>query len=56
MQIQYEYLKYAKLAKCSKDKALRDIQDLARRGIFVLNSGGNRSISYRLTENIDLEL
>jgi Fic family protein len=29
--------KYAKLAKCSNDTALRDIQDLKDRGIFIQN-------------------
>jgi len=40
--------KYAKLTKCSNDTALRDIQELKRRGIFVQNPGGGRSTSYRL--------
>jgi Fic family protein len=40
--------KYAKLAKCSSDTALRDIQQLVERGIFVKNPGGGRSTSYRL--------
>ena len=43
--------KYAKLAKCSNDTALRDIQDLKARGIFIQNSGGGRSTSYR-TANV----
>ncbi len=42
--------KYAKLAKCSSDSALRDIQELASRGILVKNEGGGRSTSYRLAE------
>ena len=42
--------KYAKLAKCSTDTALRDIRDLLERGILVQNSGGGRSTSYRLGE------
>ncbi len=42
--------KYAKLAKCSYDTALGDIQDLVIRGIFVQNTGGGRSTSYRLKE------
>jgi Fic family protein len=41
--------KYAKLAKCSNDTALRDIQDLKAREIFIQNPGGGRSTSYRLT-------
>jgi len=42
--------KYAKLAKCSSDSALRDIQELATRGILVRNEGGGRSTSYRLAD------
>ena len=40
--------KYAKLAKCSSDTALRDIQDLKERNILLQNPGGGRSTSYRL--------
>ena len=40
--------KYAKLAKCSTDTALRDIRELVERGILVQNPGGGRSTSYRL--------
>jgi Fic family protein len=40
--------KYAKIAKCSNDTALRDIQDLKERGIFSQNSGGGRNTSYRI--------
>jgi Fic family protein len=46
--------KYAKLAKCSTDTALRDIQDLKARGILVQNPGGGRSTSYQLLEEIDI--
>lgn len=42
--------KYAKMAKCSNDTALRDIQDLKARGIFIQNPGGGRSTTYRLPE------
>ena len=42
--------KYAKLAKCSEDTALRDIRALIERGIFVQNEGGGRSTSYALVE------
>ena len=42
--------KYAKLAKCSNDTALRDIQELKVRGLFIQNPGGGRSTSYRLLE------
>lgn len=44
--------KYAKLAKCSNDTALRDIQDLKGRGIFIQNAGRGRSTSYRLPDEI----
>ena len=42
--------KYAKLVKCSNDTALRDIQNLKERGIFIQNPSGGRSTSYRLTD------
>jgi Fic family protein len=37
--------KYARLAKCSNDTALRDIQNLKSLGIFIQNSAGGRSTS-----------
>ncbi len=40
--------KYAKLAKCSQDTALRDILSLVERGILVRNPEGGRSTSYTL--------
>ncbi|MFT5426585.1 MAG: Fic family protein [Gammaproteobacteria bacterium] len=40
--------KYAKLAKCSTDTALRDIRELLEREILIQNPGGGRSTSYRL--------
>lgn len=42
--------KYAKLAKCSTDTALRDIRELLDRGVLVANPGRGRSTSYRLAE------
>ncbi len=39
--------KYAKLAKCSADTALRDIQSLVKWGVLVQNASGGRSTSYR---------
>lgn len=42
--------KYAKLAKCSTDTALRDIQELLDRRILMQNPGGGRSTSYRLAD------
>ncbi len=46
--------KYAKLAKCSPDTALRDIQELLERSILVPNPGGGRSTSYRLADAKDV--
>ena len=40
--------KYAKLAKCSGDTALRDIKILLDRGNLVQEEGGGRSTSYRI--------
>ena len=40
--------KYAKLAKCSQDTALRDILALLERGVLVRNPEGGRSTSYSL--------
>ena len=42
--------KYAKLAKCSADTALRDLRELMERGILVQNPGRGRSTSYRLAD------
>lgn len=44
--------KYAKMTKCSNDTALRDIQELKERAILILNPGGGRSTSYRLTDEV----
>jgi len=46
--------KYAKMAKCSNDTALRDIQDLKHNGIFIQNPSGGRSTSYRLPDQADI--
>jgi Fic family protein len=43
--------KYAKLAKCSHETALRDIQNLIGHGILVKDVGGGRSTSYSLKED-----
>ncbi|HVY53517.1 MAG TPA: Fic family protein [Gammaproteobacteria bacterium] len=40
--------KWAKLAKCSQDTALRDINDLVSREILVKDNAGGRSTSYQL--------
>ncbi len=42
--------KWAKMAKCSTDTALRDVTELVERGILVRNPAGGRSTSYRLAE------
>ncbi|MGA2403407.1 MAG: Fic family protein [Syntrophobacteraceae bacterium] len=42
--------KWAALAKCSQDTALRDIQYLVERGILTKDPGGGRSTSYSLAE------
>ncbi|MEM8613522.1 MAG: DUF4172 domain-containing protein, partial [Cyanobacteria bacterium P01_H01_bin.105] len=46
--------KYAKLAKCSTDTALRDIQDFVLRSVFIQNPGGGRSTSYRLATSEEI--
>lgn len=40
--------KWAKMAKCSQDTALRDIQDLVNKGILGRQPGGGRSTNYAL--------
>ena len=45
--------KYATLAKCSPDTALRDIGILLERGILIQDAGGGRSTSYHLAEPED---
>ncbi|MEO6013708.1 MAG: Fic family protein [Devosia sp.] len=40
--------KYGKLTKTSQDTALRDINDLERRGLLVREAAGGRSTSYAL--------
>ncbi len=42
--------RWAKLAKCSQDTALRDIDDLVRRGILVKDAAGGRSTAYSLVQ------
>ncbi len=42
--------KYAKLAKCSQDTALRDILLLVARGVLARNPAGGRSTSYMLAK------
>jgi Fic family protein len=40
--------KWAKLAKCSQDTALRDMTILVDHGLLARNPGGGRNTSYRL--------
>ena len=47
--------KYAKLAKCSPDTALRDIRELIAAEVLLQNSGGGRSVSYRLVDRVATE-
>jgi Fic family protein len=43
--------KWAKIAKCSADTALRDIKDLIGKGILKQEESGGRSTNYELIEN-----
>ncbi len=45
--------KWAKIAKCSADTALRDIQDLMNKGILIKEDAGGRSTSYILNSYTD---
>jgi Fic family protein len=40
--------KWAKMAKCSQDTAVRDLTDLLAKGLLVKGLGGGRSTSYSL--------
>lgn len=40
--------KWAALAKCSSDTALRDINDLVQRGVLMKSAAGGRSTSYEI--------
>jgi Fic family protein len=42
--------KWAKINKCSQDTALRDIQDLIKKGIIEKEKAGGRSTNYELVE------
>ena len=42
--------KWAKLAKCSQDTALRDIDDLVKCRVLIKDKAGGRSTSYSLAE------
>jgi Fic family protein len=40
--------KWAKIAKCSPDTALRDIQDLIGKRVLEKEEGGGRSTNYKV--------
>jgi Fic family protein len=42
--------KWAKIAKCSQDTALRDVDDLIAKGILTKDAAGGRSTSYSLVD------
>ena len=46
--------KWAVIAKCSSDTALRDIGDLVAKGVLRRAAGGGRSTSYELVQDMDL--
>lgn len=46
--------KYARIAKCSTDTALRDIRELLERDVLLRNPARGRSTSYRLASAADL--
>jgi Fic family protein len=48
--------KWAVMTKCSADSALRDIDDLIKRGILVKDGAGGRSTSYSLMSNLHDDL
>ena len=43
--------KWATIAKCSQDTALRDILDLTQRGLLVRETAGGRSTTYSLVDS-----
>ena len=45
--------KWAKLCACSHDTALRDIEDLIKKGILLRSAEGGRSTSYELTSQFN---
>lgn len=47
--------KWAKLAKCSQDTALRDVLFLVERNVFAQNPGGGRSTSYSINKDLASE-
>jgi Fic family protein len=47
---QFTTSKWAKIAKCSPDTALRDIQDLLNKNILKKNPSGGRNTNYKLVD------
>jgi Fic family protein len=47
--------KWAEIEKCSQDTALRDIDDLMRRGVLARDAAGGRSTSYSLVVPADCD-
>ncbi len=43
--------KWARLAKCSQDTALRDIQELVTAGILERNTAGGRGTHYQMAQH-----
>jgi len=43
--------KWAKIAKCSKDSAIRDINDLIEKGVLIKEDAGGRSTNYELNKS-----
>ena len=41
-------MKWAKIAKCSKDTAIRDINDLINKNVLQKEIAGGRSTNYEL--------
>ena len=42
--------KWAKIAKCSHDTALRDVNNLIEQGVLIKEAGGSKNTSYNLVE------
>ena len=43
--------KWASIARCSPDTALRDINDLLARGVLIRTGGGGRSTNSELVDS-----
>jgi Fic family protein len=42
--------KWARIEECSQDTALRDIEDLIKKGVLTKDAAGGRSTSYSLAK------